>query len=101
MPSFELCVWLCRQQNNLRELWSLLNFLMPDIFDDLKQFERWFEFDELNAEETKQRIIAGEREHQLVSKLHAILRPFVLRRLKVGMSCLRAPLCFCLHFFPL
>lgn len=25
-------------QNNLSELWSLLNFLLPDVFDDLK---RW------------------------------------------------------------
>ena len=25
-------------QNNLSELWSLLNFLLPDIFDDL---DRW------------------------------------------------------------
>ena len=25
-------------QNNLSELWSLLNFLLPDIFDDLNRF---------------------------------------------------------------
>lgn len=24
-------------QNNLSELWSLLNFLLPDIFDDLER----------------------------------------------------------------
>lgn len=24
-------------QNNLSELWSLLNFLLPDVFDDLKR----------------------------------------------------------------
>lgn len=24
-------------QNNLAELWSLLNFLLPDVFDDLKR----------------------------------------------------------------
>ena len=28
-------------QNNLSELWSLLNFLLPDIFDDLESFQRW------------------------------------------------------------
>ena len=28
-------------QNNLSELWSLLNFLMPDIFNDLTAFEEW------------------------------------------------------------
>ena len=26
-------------QNNLAELWSLLNFLLPDIFDDLNRLE--------------------------------------------------------------
>jgi len=26
-------------QNNLAELWSLLNFLLPDIFDDLESFQ--------------------------------------------------------------
>jgi ATP-dependent DNA helicase len=28
-------------QNNLSELWSLLNFLLPDIFDDLESFQDW------------------------------------------------------------
>ena len=28
-------------QNNLKELWSLLNFILPDIFDDLATFEQW------------------------------------------------------------
>lgn len=25
-------------QNNLSELWSLLNFLLPEVFDDLKRY---------------------------------------------------------------
>lgn len=29
-------------QNNLAELWSLLNFLLPDIFDDLESFQSWY-----------------------------------------------------------
>lgn len=29
-------------QNNLAELWSLLNFVLPDIFDDLATFEEWY-----------------------------------------------------------
>lgn len=28
-------------QNRLEELWSLMNFLLPDIFDDLDSFQRW------------------------------------------------------------
>merc|ERR1719258_240757 len=31
-------------QNNLAELWSLLNFLLPDIFTNLSDFESWFDF---------------------------------------------------------
>ena len=29
-------------QNNLAELWSLLNFILPDIFNDLDSFQEWF-----------------------------------------------------------
>ena len=29
-------------QNNLAELWSLLNFILPDIFDDLDTFQEWY-----------------------------------------------------------
>ena len=33
-------------QNNLVELWALLNFILPDIFDSLETFQGWFDFDE-------------------------------------------------------
>ena len=29
-------------QNNLKELWALLNFLLPDIFENSEDFETWF-----------------------------------------------------------
>ena len=29
-------------QNNLSELWSLLNFILPDIFNDLYSFQEWY-----------------------------------------------------------
>ena len=32
-------------QNNLPELWSLLHFLLPDVFTSLSQFQSWFDFD--------------------------------------------------------
>jgi ATP-dependent DNA helicase len=28
-------------QNNLRELWSLLNFILPQIFSSLREFQSW------------------------------------------------------------
>ncbi|KAK9053454.1 hypothetical protein SSX86_030088 [Deinandra increscens subsp. villosa] len=54
-------------QNDLHELWSLLEFLMPDLFEtedvDLKKL--------LNAEDT-----------ELITRMKSILGPFILRRLK-------------------
>ena len=29
-------------QNNLHELWSLLNFLLPEIFSNSEMFDNWF-----------------------------------------------------------
>uniref|UniRef100_A0A8C5VX14 Proliferation-associated SNF2-like protein n=1 Tax=Microcebus murinus TaxID=30608 RepID=A0A8C5VX14_MICMU len=67
-------------QNNLSELWSLLNFLLPDVFDDLKSFESWFDITSLS--ETAEDIIAKEREQNV----SIILTPFLLRRLKSDVA---------------
>ncbi|CAE6471071.1 unnamed protein product [Rhizoctonia solani] len=61
--------------NNLAELWSLLNFILPDIFNDLHSFQQWFNFGE--------NIDLGDQTAGIVSQLHAILKPFLLRRLKL------------------
>ncbi|KAI9227477.1 MAG: SNF2 family N-terminal domain-containing protein [Piptocephalis tieghemiana] len=66
-------------QNNLAELWSLLNFLLPDIFDDLDSFQQWFDFSDMKEEEGRKRLLDGDA---VVAKLHQILRPFLLRRIK-------------------
>lgn len=64
-------------QNNLMELWSLLHFLMPHIFRSRKEFSYWFSNPMNN-------IIEGNssRNDDLIGRLHGIIRPFVLRRLK-------------------
>ncbi|XP_065179062.1 lymphocyte-specific helicase-like [Sycon ciliatum] len=69
-------------QNNVSELWSLLNFLLPDIFDDLSSFQSWFDFSDIADEAGKQRIIAEQEQRNVVDTLHQILTPFLLRRLK-------------------
>ena len=71
-------------QNNLAELWSLLNFLLPDIFNDLEVFQRWFDDSEIVEENGDQ--ISNENRVSIVSNLHSILRPFLLRRLKVDVE---------------
>ena len=45
-------------QNNLAELWSLLNFLLPAVFNSLDDFESWFDFSSMvssNDDETETR----------------------------------------------
>eukprot|EP00980_Cylindrotheca_fusiformis_P022389 scaffold9267_cov168-Cylindrotheca_fusiformis.AAC.1 len=63
-------------QNNLRELWALLNFLLPDIFSSADQFDDWFNL-EIDDEDAKK---------NMISQLHKILRPFMLRRLKADVA---------------
>ncbi|GMF25659.1 unnamed protein product [Phytophthora lilii] len=80
-------------QNNLTELWSLLNFILPDVFDDLDLFESWFSFTPdavATAAAAKEKVAAqdvlqGEKKVEVITKLHEILRPFLLRRLKVDV----------------
>ncbi|KAK3828451.1 MAG: SNF2 family N-terminal domain-containing protein [Benniella sp.] len=73
-------------QNNLSELWSLLNFLLPDIFDDREGFQEWFDFSDINAKEGQERILGEESQSGLVSSLHHILKPFLLRRVKTDVE---------------
>nr|KAI8763669.1 lymphocyte-specific helicase isoform X2 [Biomphalaria glabrata] len=69
-------------QNSLAELWSLLNFLLPEIFDDLGSFESWFDINCMNGAESEEKIVNQERVDSILSMMHQILSPFMLRRLK-------------------
>ena len=62
-------------QNNLHELWALLNFLLLDIFGDSELFDEWFE---QNNSEQDQEIV--------VQQLHSVLNPFLLRRVKADVE---------------
>lgn len=73
-------------QNNLAELWSLLHFLMPSIFDKLESFESWFDFSALNEKDGYEQIFSEDRKKNLVTSLHAILKPFLLRRVKADVE---------------
>ncbi|PWZ05304.1 DNA helicase INO80 [Zea mays] len=67
-------------QNNMAELWALLHFIMPTLFDSHEQFNEWFSKGiEGHAEHG-----GALNEHQL-SRLHAILKPFMLRRVKIDV----------------
>jgi ATP-dependent DNA helicase len=59
-------------QNNLSELWSLLNFLLPEIFDDLPVFEAWFDVSELQQSGSSEKIIMQEKQMNVLSVMHQV-----------------------------
>ncbi len=76
-------------QNNLTELWSLLFFLHygqeieggDDAFAGLQEWSQWFKRPvESILEQNKQ--VLDEEDKEQVAKLHKVIRPFLLRRLK-------------------
>ncbi|KAG6315569.1 swr1 complex component [Claviceps purpurea] len=77
-------------QNNLTELWSLLFFLMPAEngvggFADLQEFQDWFHKPESQILESG-RDQMDEEAKAIISKLHKVLRPYLLRRLKADVE---------------
>ncbi|KAJ3152625.1 putative DNA helicase ino80 [Geranomyces variabilis] len=67
-------------QNSMQELWSLLHFIMPTLFDSHEEFSEWFSKDiESHVEAGGEG--KGLNEEQL-RRLHMILKPFMLRRVK-------------------
>lgn len=92
-------------QNNLHELWALLNFLLPDVFSDVGDFDAWFgertggkTIDEADKEaenpDKKPKASKGgngldskeEDQDGVVKQLHKVLRPFLLRRVKIDVE---------------
>ncbi|XP_057546267.1 chromatin structure-remodeling complex protein SYD-like isoform X3 [Amaranthus tricolor] len=72
-------------QNNLEELWALLNFLLPNIFNSSEDFSQWFNKPfESNGDNSQdeQTLLSEEENLLIINRLHQVLRPFVLRRLK-------------------
>lgn len=60
-------------QNSVRELWALLHFLNPYIFASAEGFEENFSFSAL-------------RDPERVARLHATLRPYIIRRQKTDVE---------------
>lgn len=68
-------------QNNMQELWALLHFIMPSLFDNHDEFSEWFAKDiEAHAEKN------AKLNEQQLRRLHAILKPFMLRRIKKNVQ---------------
>lgn len=73
-------------QNEMKELWSLLHFLLPSVFQDWEAFDSWFDFTDLEDETTAQDFIADEDKHALIGKIHVVLQPLMLRRVKSDVA---------------
>ena len=74
-------------QNNLPELWALLNFLLPAIFNSVESFDQWFNrpfatFSNKETEEQQDQMLSNEERMLIIHRLHELLRPFMLRRVK-------------------
>lgn len=67
-------------QNNLKELWSLLTFILPELF----------QLDDIFLSTLEQKIeneIMEKQRLQYIQHLHKILRPFILKRTKSEVNC--------------
>lgn len=64
-------------QNDLMELWSLMHFLMPHIFQSHQEFKDWFCNPISGMVEGQEKV-----NKEVIDRLHNVLRPFLLRRLK-------------------
>ena len=68
-------------QNSMQELWALLHFIMPTLFDNHDEFSEWFSKDiESHAQSNT------ELNEQQLRRLHALLKPFMLRRIKKNVQ---------------
>jgi SWI/SNF-related matrix-associated actin-dependent regulator of chromatin subfamily A member 5 len=50
-----------------------LNFLLPEVFSSSEDFDAWFN-------------LKSENQQEIIEKLHKVLRPFLLRRLKTDVE---------------
>ena len=75
-------------QNDLMELWSLMHFLMPHVFASHAAFRDWFSQPLTAAVEGAGGSAAAKDAagRALVKRLHSVLRPFLLRRLKADVE---------------
>lgn len=94
-------------QNNVGELWSLLNLLMPQVFKSKDDFNSWFNFDQSTRSQDDTADapqLTQANKVMIVQILHRVMKPFMLRRTKkdlatqlpekieINISCALAPL---------
>ncbi len=88
-------------QNDMVELWSLCNFIMPGVFSSKDEFSRIYTFMGLGTAAGGEYIKAQERKNAIVTKLHALLSRYMLRRTKAQVALLLPPKVEALVYAPL
>ena len=73
-------------QNSLDELWALLNFTLPAIFDSAVNFNEWFAAPFGAHTDDAALALSPDEQRLVVERLHAVLRPFLLRRVKADLQ---------------
>ena len=68
-------------QNNMQELWALLHFIMPTLFDSHDEFSDWFSKDIESHAQSNTKLNQDQ-----LRRLHMILKPFMLRRVKAHVQ---------------
>lgn len=72
----------------MQELWALLHFIMPQLFQSSDEFSEWFSKDiegSAGLDKGKNGGGGGMNELQL-KRLHMVLKPFMLRRVKKNVQ---------------
>ncbi|KAK8792072.1 hypothetical protein WA158_005449 [Blastocystis sp. Blastoise] len=71
-------------QNSLPELWSLLNFILPRLFESSEDFDTWFNkpFSHFGGSTGGTEVLTSEESLIIINRLHEVIRPFILRREK-------------------
>ncbi|RSM14389.1 hypothetical protein CEP52_001470 [Fusarium oligoseptatum] len=61
-------------------------FFYQTFFTDWEAFESWFDFSDLEDERGTEEFIANQKKQDLVKKIHLILQPMLLRRIKQDVA---------------
>ena len=79
-PHGRLVITRTPLQNNLKELFSLLDFICPEISVEYKDLDSFFHKDSTGTEDEDQ------KSKKIVEAPHKILQPFLLRQVKSDME---------------
>merc|ERR1719188_2698803 len=76
-------------QNDLEELCALLSYLQPDLFTHHELFSDYYDAKKLHkmGKDGASAIVHQEQKNNILSQIHRIVGPFILRRKKSEVDC--------------